>query len=220
MLAYPLLSDPVSFQEERISVLVLENRKMLRKALFTLAGQIAGETGDFILSENFEPISLAKNACLITDPFSLELNSKKAIAKLEQSAECAAAEFAESFQDIRCRIHELAAKLSLEMPFPVTFSELADNAALIKIMGLSIDTESMSFPECILEYIELQRTYFSKKLFIFYNLKGVMDTKELKLFYKAALYRKMTVFLIEDMQRSAPLEEEQLIIIDKDLCQI
>lgn len=51
-LAYPLLNSPIEFDENFISILIIENANELRKAITSMQQQCNGGQGDFVLSEN------------------------------------------------------------------------------------------------------------------------------------------------------------------------
>lgn len=217
-LAYPLLDKPMEIEENRISVLVIENPAELRRAIEELKQQISGAEGEFVLSENGEISDLSKKAVLVTDLFELELDSKKTAAKINQYAVRAAAEFAEDFQKIISDLNRLAAKISTQLEFEASFALLENPEGLIKLLGFYVDECSMSFPEKIVEYMRIQRLFFGIKLFVFYNLKALLREDELILLYKSVLYEKMNMLLIEDYQRVSLVQYENTVIIDPDLC--
>ncbi|MBR6207382.1 MAG: hypothetical protein IKQ69_00085 [Oscillospiraceae bacterium] len=45
-----------------------------------------------------------------------------------------------------------------------------------------------------------------------------MSDEELRLFYRSVFYEKLSVLLIESLQRETTRPEEQLTIVDNDLC--
>lgn len=55
-------------------------------------------------------------------------------------------------------------------------------------------------------------------MFIFCGLKAYMSDEELRLFYRSVFYEKLSVLLIESLQRETTRPEEQLTIVDNDLC--
>jgi CRISPR-associated protein Csn2 len=217
-LVHPLLPTPMTFEENKINLLVLENPRELRKAVLSLLQQIEGGEGDFVLSEDFAPIALSKYAELITDPFALPLSSKKITGKLNRAA-CEAGEpYEERFRKIAAEINDLAAQIGMNMELSVTFTPLEQMDALIDLLKFRIDQEELSFPEQILSFMILYRSFFGTRLFVFYNLKACLDEEELTLLYRSICYEKLHVLLLEDQQRGTRLPEENSLVIDKDLC--
>ena len=217
-LAYPLMNEPIRFTENRVNVLVIENAVELRRFLLCLKEQINGLAGELVLGENGDVIELPKNAFLITDPFAIDFDSKKLLTKIAQDACSAGAEFAEDFVCVMAQLNKLAQQISSSLDYEASFDPVGSWDELVKIMGFHIDRETLSFPEQLLECIKLQRLFFGKKLFIFYNLKACLNSEELALFYRSVFYEKLNILLVEDAQRGASNFCENIIIVDKDLC--
>ena len=67
MLSHTVFSAPILFEENCINVLSIENPMFFTNFLNDIIAQINGETGEVFLSENYQPLSIAKNLSLITD---------------------------------------------------------------------------------------------------------------------------------------------------------
>lgn len=218
-LAYPLLQEPLVFEENRIQVLVVEAPLELRKMILSLQQQEAGQEGEFVLGEKWQPVEISKYATLVTDPFTLDFEAKKIATKLAQQAlTVAKEEYGETFRGLLSKLNALAAEISTMLDFEVTFSEMESPEALVKQMNFHIDRQLLEFPESLLEYMKLQRRVFGKKLMIFYNLKACLTEEEVSLLYKAVKYEKIQLLLLEDRQRPGGEGDENVTIIDKDLC--
>ncbi len=217
-LAYPLLNTPIEFDENYVSVLVIENARELRKAIISLKQQVDGGQGEFVLSENHETVEIAKSVLFVSDPFSPEIDSKKISSKINQDACKSAAEYYEEFCRIICEINMLAEKISASMEYDASFTELEAPDQLIKLLDFCVDTDEISFAEALLTYMKLNRMFFGKKLTVIYNLKACMSVDEIKLFYKSVRYEKLQLMLIEDTQRREQPDDEKAVIIDNDLC--
>ena len=217
-LAYPLLSKPIEFEEGSVSILVIENARELRNVLLSLKSQIMGNDGEFVLSEKNEIMELSKNTVLVTDLFEMELESRRIDSKFDQSAIQAADEYVDEFQKILASINELGTRISMSLEPESSFSALESPDSLIKLLHFHVEKENLQFSEQILEYMRIQRLFFGKKLFIFYNLKACLTDYEVSALYKAIQYEKYHVLLVEDVQRAEPSTGERIVIVDKDLC--
>lgn len=216
--AYPLLQETIRFEENKVNVLVIENKVELRKLLSGIREQLEGFDGELILAEKGQIIEFSKALYLITDPFSLDFDSKKLLAKVAQEACLAGEEYTGEIQRLMSEINSLAFRICSRLDFDAAFSELEAFEDIVKLMGFRVDAEEMSFPEKLLEFIKLQRRFFNKKLFVFYNLRACLSNEELLMFYRCAMYEKQHLLLIEDIARSGAEEYEKTVIIDKDLC--
>ncbi len=217
-LFYPLLNEPIRFSEDQIAVLIVEHRGELRKAVCTLQEQMAGADGPFVLGQRGEIRPISKEALLITDPFSVELDGKRLLTKITQEAEMAGTAYGERLQELLLQLNEIAAQISTELEFEASFTELESWGELIHLMGFRVDTENLSFSERLLEYMKLQRKFFGKRLFVFFNLKACLTEKECLLLYKSVQYEKLQILLLEDLQRTPLKEYENTVLIDEDLC--
>lgn len=218
-LAYPLLPEPIVFEENKISVLVVESPSELRKMILSLQQQAMGYEGAFVLGEKWLPVEISKYVTLVTDPFTLDFEAKKIATKLAQQALAVAKEeYGEEFRGLLSELNTLAAEISTMLDFEVTFSEMESPEALVKQMNFHIDCQMLDFPSAVLEYMKLQQRVFGKKLMIFYNLKACLTEEEVRLLYKAVKYEKIQLLLLEDRQRPGGEEDENVSIIDKDLC--
>lgn len=120
-LNYPLFGKPLELGEDHAAVLVVENARELRKIIISLQRQTENEPGEFILSENNEKREISKLAVLITDPFSLEFDSRRLSNKINQAAVQASADFAEQIQKLLRDINALAADISTRLDFAADF---------------------------------------------------------------------------------------------------
>ena len=217
-IAYPLLNGPIVFSENHVNVLIIENAPELRRVISDIQIQTEGGTGDIILSENDSVLEMSKNVMLVTDPFTLEFDSKKISGKLTQEAVRASASFEEDLRNIISSINLFASKISTVIDMETAFTEIEDADGVIKLLNFCIDKENLTLPEQLLEFMKLHRSFFNRKLFVFYNIKACLSDEELKLFYKNVQYEKLNVLLIEDFQRRRVSEEEKMTIVDNDLC--
>lgn len=220
MIYYPLLREPIEFTENTVNVLIIENPRAFREAVRMLMLQSSGESGDYILSEDFVPIEISKHAEVITDIFEINFDSKKITTKLNQLICEQSRDYYDEVQNVISEINKLGSELALKFESYITFDVVEDVSGVIKLLNFSIDKENMDLSEQILEYIRICRNFFKKRLFIFINLKSCLTPQELELLYKSILYEKFDVLLIESFQKSEPLQYEQTKIIDIDLCEI
>lgn len=219
-LFFPLLDEPLRFEENRIQVLIIENPVALRRCLDDLRAQMEGQSGDFVLALRYVPQELSRCAVLLTDPLRPEAETRKLAVRIQQEAARAAEDHAEKLGFLLAELNALASDLSLELDFSAAFDPLETPEDLIKLFGFRLDRDALSFPELLLEWMRLQRRFLGKRLFILYGLKAFLSREELCCFYRSVFYEKLDVLLIEALQRGEPVKEECVTIIDKDLCVI
>lgn len=216
--AYPLLNEPLRFEENSVRILVIESQPELRRFISVIQQQLRGLSGEFVLADGDNILDMAQNLLFISEVFSPDLNSKKFQSKIFRDACLVGAEFSEEFYELISNINSLAVKIGSALEYDAVCEPFDNLEDLVKLMGFHIDEGVLGFSERLLEYMELNRKFFGKRLFVFYNLKALMSPEEMVLFYRDALYRKFDLLLLEDCQRYSVEEYERVIIVDKDLC--
>ncbi|WP_419080568.1 type II-A CRISPR-associated protein Csn2, partial [Phascolarctobacterium succinatutens] len=71
-LVYTELEQQLVFQENKVNVLVIEQKELFRRMIQELDKQISGEECGFVLSDNNKTIKIDKEICLILNPFALD----------------------------------------------------------------------------------------------------------------------------------------------------
>ncbi len=219
-LTFSLLLEPLLFEENRINVLIIENPPMLRKALKTLCEQASGLPCEFILSDNDVPQDLPKSVAILIDPLHPVTASTKLNGLFLKEASQIALDRESELHSLLSHANEFAARLSLDMRFPITFDSLEDPTAFLRLFGFRLDSEGLDTPELLLEWMLMQREFLGKQLYIIYGLKSLLQKDELESFYRNVMYEKLNLLLIEPYQRNSPLKDECVTIIDEELCVI
>lgn len=216
-LAWPFLEKPLDWTDGGIWTIVLENKPFLRQFLDMVRAQSAGMDGDLVLSEQQQILEFSKTTELVTDPFSLPFTAKKLLSRLTQAAAEAAEPYGEELFRLITQVNAVAAKICMNMEYHVTWNEMDNVEELLKLMGIHPDDEAVPLPERLLEYCQLARGLFGKKLLICYGLHACLSEEELELFCKEVIYRKLSLLVIEAFQ-SPRASGEKMIVIDRDLC--
>ncbi len=213
------LAYPIEFSEGVINTLVIENSGEFGRTVFGMTEQASNRESKFTLSQGTDILDFSKYAEVITDVFRLSLEAKSITAKINQAVIDEAMILSGKAAEILTKINELASEITGNLDFDSTFTDLNDLNGVLKLLNFSVDFESMDFYERILQYIDFFSKYFGKKLFVIVNLKSCLKEKELIDFAKTVKYKKYNVLLIEDSQRDKISPDENIRIIDKDLCE-
>lgn len=214
--AHPLLESAIQLKEGNVFTMVIENPVALRK---TVDGLKSG-SDEIVLSENFTPIDMLKNAELIDNVFEVDFSGKRILSRLAGEAQAVALDYPTETFELMKQINDYAGLISDSINYPVRFSAFEDAEKLMSLLNFTVDDESMELPEVLLTYMEMCRDFLGKKLFIFLNLKSFVSSDEFELFCKHAAYEKFRVLLIEAFDCERCCEQEKKIIIDNDLCVI
>ena len=217
MMSWPLLDRPITWDEESVPLLVVENPKALRRLLETMQGEACSGDGDVVFSDGIKPFDAAKAVELITDPLSLDFSAKQLATKLTQAAMETGEDFSERLYEITTMLNDVASQIALNMDYDVTFSELDNFTELLKMMKFHPDAEDLPLHERLMEYMRLSRGLLGKKVFVVYGLFELLGAEEFDYLLAEVTGRKFNVLLVEAHQPE-PTEHVQTVIVDKDLC--
>ena len=116
-------------------------------------------------------------------------------------------------------IISLLEKINSESRFAIDYDEDTGFSEILKAFNVKFEENTGSFLENLVEYIKILIAFSSVKCLFFVNLKSYLSEEELKMFYKEMQLSDISILLIEDCQREK-IEDEKILIIDKDLCEI
>lgn len=210
----------INFCENKAEVLVVENPTCLAEMISCIRAQCEGEEGMFLLSEKDVCLKFEKNVFLIIDPFSLNYNDRKILSKLYIQMELYGRDLGFEKEKINAQVISMMDELILKSPYDnLTYQLDPGWIELFKAYDLCFEKESESLLENLIEYIKVLSNLTGIKLVCLVNIKSYFTTEEMVEFYKYVFYNKINVLLLETFEREKYFEEE-VFIIDKDLCLI
>lgn len=209
----------IELQENRISVLVIENVCKRLSIIRTLYEQILGKAGPWLLAEGERSYDLSKKGDIVLEPFSLEMNSKKVKTKLYQEIKgIADEEWYESGLELHSNICNYLEKILEKVPYPMEYTELWDVDNLLKMYNVRLLEECDDLFEKLLSYIKMTNQICDIQLFLLVNIKQFLTEQQLSELYKMASYSKIQLVLIEFNIIGDRRAEEDVYILDKDDC--
>ncbi len=217
---YNYIDAVLTLEEDIPYVIVIENPKMMRQFIQSLRIQLVTDQGPFVLSENENTLRMNKVADLIYNPFSLEMNQKKILTKIHQRvAELAiSADYFQKTTELRNSIYMYLEELLGETDYPLQYNENFDIMKLVTALGVVLE-ENQDFLTNLCQYVELCSRILGIKVFIFYNLTGILDHEELEAFYLDMAYKKIYILQLENMVHEF-MQSKKLVVVDNDLCLI
>ncbi len=209
----------IELQENRISVLVIENVCKRLSIIRTLYEQILGKAGPWLLAEGERSYDLSKKGDIVLEPFSLEMNSKKVKTKLYQEIKgIADEECYESGLELHSNICNYLEKILEKVPYPMEYTVLWDVDNLLKMYNVRLLEECDDLFEKLLSYIKMTNQICDIQLFLLVNIKQFLTEQQLSELYKMASYSKIQLVLIEFNIIGDRRAEEDVYILDKDDC--
>ena len=199
--------------------LVVENVELLRTIILQLKFQINNKIGDFILSDNDEILDISKNILLITDVFEISGLSKQLKNKLQQYVE-SSYDNDDLYQDVYQKLIEFGNDLTNSSPYPLCFNQEISKFDIIKLLDIQFEHNYSSLLEEVIDYIDIFSQIIKTKLFVFVSLRSFLTDEEFNNFMKIMVYKGIRVLLIERYLSLDSGINNNVHIIDKDLCVI
>lgn len=95
-----------------------------------------------------------------------------------------------------------------------------DYQNIFKAVNLHIDTETKNLASMIIDYMRISSDLSGTKLFIFVNLDNFLTDADLIELQNFICYNNIIVFCLQNQLKRKLIENENLRIIDEDLCEI
>lgn len=221
-LSHSLFSVPIYFSENTVNTLIIENQREYRATVFDLYNQTLGLTGDYVLSREYNPISIEKELLLIENPLFVELNSKRTISKIYSELEQVSnsSEQLLRTQEVKRVLYEYALELTAASRYKLDFGEDIKMTDMFKMMDIAVSYEKQEITTNLINYMELARDMGQATVFVVIGLKSYLTNAELEVLCEEIRLKKINVLLIENTTRSYVLNCEKQIIIDDDLCEV
>jgi len=220
-LAHPLWEKVISWEENHVPVIVVENPDFYYEIISELYQQTGGGDGRFVLSENDKTLDMKKRALFIQTPWEMNFSDRRIISRLYAAIKQDALEessYLSTRESVGLFIRFLT-DLADRMPLPLTIDTNPDFADLLKAVNLRIDTDGLPLTETMITFMKTWNTLMGETCFLFRGFRAFIPKDKRKEFYRTAGAEKLLFAFFEDSCRDT-IPEENIFTIDDDLCQI
>lgn len=216
-----LLESEVKFNNDKVNVLEINNKKLFNKMTHLLNKTINGneDDSDILLYDNNKEISLSKNTMLIYDMYNIFSNQTKIIKNFYDDV---AKEYRYNYEDdeilkLQKDLVESIRNVLIEYDYELTCKEIIDIKDLLKVLDVKFDTDVYDKPlDNILLLIDLIDTFKICKVVIFVNAKCYFSNEEMDEIYKMIIYKRINVLFIEYYKGANNKSYENKVIVDDD----
>ena len=156
---------------------------------------------------------------MITDVFEISSLSKQLTNKLQQYVETSY-DNDDLYQDVYHKLIEFGNDLINSVPYPLCFSQSLTKIDIIKMLDIQLEHNYSSLLEEVIDYIDIFSQIIKTKLFVFVSLRSFLTDEEFNNFMKIMDYKGIRVLLIERYLLLDNGINNNVHIIDKDLCVI
>jgi CRISPR-associated protein, csn2 family len=208
----------IDFEDKSIFSLIIENKKLYRKVIEDLINNISIDDGNIILSENNKLIVPEKEIFVFSDYFNFDVNKFVLNKYYKELKNLSENDFFDETLEIKEVLRDYVTKL-VENEYSIKLEEDLDISQILKAFGVKFQRNEDLLLN-LFEWIKILNELLGYEIFFFINLENFLSDDELVEFSKFILYNKYRVVFLENFNRNKLFDNDNLIIIDNDLCEI
>ncbi|MED5605425.1 type II-A CRISPR-associated protein Csn2 [Fusobacterium pseudoperiodonticum] len=208
----------IDFEDKSIFSLIIENKKLYRKVIEDLINNISIDDGNIILSRNNKLIVPEKEIFVFSDYFNFDVNKFVLNKYYKELKNLSENDFFDETVEIKEVLRNYVTKL-VENEYSIKLEEDLDISQILKAFGVKFQRNEDLLLN-LFEWIKILNELLGYEIFFFINLENFLSDDELVEFSKFILYNKYRVVFLENFNRNKLFDDDNLIIIDNDLCEI
>ena len=208
----------INFEEKNIVSLIVENKRIYRKIVEDLVNNLNIEDGNIILSRNNKLIMPEKEFFVFSDYFNFDINKFVLNKYYKELKNLSENEFLNETLKIKEILKDYINKIA-ENNYSLKFEDDLDVSQILKAFSIKFE-RSEDLLLNLFEWLKILNELLGYEIFFFINLENFLSEEELLEFSKFILYNKYKVVFLENFHRNKLFEDDNLIIIDNDLCEI
>lgn len=208
----------INFEEKNIFSLIVENKKIYRKIIEDLINNTGVEDGNIILSKNNKLIVPEKEIFVFLDYFNFDINKFVLNKYYKELKNLSENEFLNETLEIKEILLGYINKLT-ENNYSLKFDDDLDISQILKEFSIKFE-KSEELLLNLFEWVKILNEILGYEIFFFINLGSFLSNNELLEFSKFMLYNKYKVVFLENFSRNKLSDNDNIIIIDNDLCEI
>ena len=208
----------IDFEDKSIFSLIIENKKLYRKIIEDLINNISIDDGNIILSKNNKLIVPEKEIFVFSDYFNFDVNKFVLNKYYKELKNLSENDFFDETVEIKEVLRNYVTKL-VENEYSIKLEEDLDISQILKAFGVKFQRNEDLLLN-LFEWIKILNELLGYEIFFFINLENFLSDDELVELSKFILYNKYKVVFLENFNRNKLFDDDNLIIIDNDLCEI
>ena len=208
----------IDFEEKDIFSLIVENKRAYRKIIEDLVNNSNIEDGNIILSKNNKLIIPEKEIFVFSNYFNFDINKFVLNKYYKELKNLSENEFLNETLEIKEILKDYINKL-IENNYSLKFEDDLDVSQILKAFSIKFE-RSEDLLLNLFEWLKILNELLGYEIFFFINLENFLSEDELLEFSKFIVYNKYKVVFLENFYRNKLSDNDNLIIIDNDLCEI
>lgn len=219
-LLYPSYEIDLPLDENRAHRLCIESPHAYAEIVQSLYEQCRGEEGGAILSDGTKPLSLAKRAEIILEPFSLTFASSKINKALYKELDQIVKDDCPiEYMALQGTLQTFTENIMLKVPYPIAYDDSVDYKDLCKLLNVHIDYMYETLSEKLCGYVTLLSQLCDIELLFLVDCEKYLTDEDMQALQQTADYYKIILIYISSSLRQRS-EDDICCILDPDLCVI
>ena len=208
----------INFEEKNIVSLIVENKRIYRKIVEDLVNNLNIEDGNIILSRKNKLIMPEKEFFVFSDYFNFDINKFVLNKYYKELKNLSENEFLNETLKIKEILKDYINKIA-ENNYSLKFEDDLDVSQILKAFSIKFE-RSEDLLLNLFEWLKILNEVLGYEIFFFINLENFLSEDELLEFSKFILYNKYKVVFLENFCRNKLFDDDSLIVIDNDLCEV
>ena len=208
----------IDFEEKNIFSLIVENKRAYRKIIEDLVNNSNIEDGNIILSKNNKLVMPEKEIFVFLDYFNFDINKFVLNKYYKELKNLSENEFLNETLEIKEILKDYINKL-IENNYSLKFEDDLDVSQILKAFSIKFE-RSEDLLLNLFEWLKILNELLGYEIFFFINLENFLSENELLEFSKFIVYNEYKVVFLENFYRNKLSDNDNLIVIDNDLCEI
>lgn len=217
----PHIDQDIILNKDNFYNVVIENQINYRQYLQSLKNQLENKDPFLLLYDNDKEKELDKEAFLIDNPLSIQIDEKKMNTLIQKEI---AAEITEDqkekFEILQHEITEYIENISLDYPLPVSFDLDYSLISLLKSISLQTASDFPSYLEYLVNQIKKISFVLKYNIFFIVNLQDYLSDEEMQSFIKEMNSLEIFFVIVSSHLPISRISNEFIIQIDKDLAEL
>ncbi len=217
----PHIDQDIILNKDNFYNVVIENQINYRQYLQSLKNQLENKDPFLLLYDNDKEKELDKEAFLIDNPLSIQIDEKKMNTLIQKEIAAKITEDQkERFGILQHQITEYIESISMDYPLPVSFDLDYSLISLLKSISLQTASDFPSYLEYMVNQIKKISFVLKYNVFFIVNLQDYLSDEEMQSFIKEMNSLEIFFVIVSSHLPISRISNEFIIQIDKDLAEL
>ena len=216
------IGETFNFEEHPIYTVCVENKMLYKDIVTRLYSAWRGENDDIFLYDGNKKLDFTKSSEIVNNIFNLDFGGTKLTNALYNNLKTIiqSSSLNEDYQQMVSNLTNFFDKVKNSSDYNIEWEDI-DIISLLKVASFKFNNaENDNLLKRLLDYIHLYSDALGVKLFIFMNTKCIFNENEIGQLYHQCALEGCNILNIDCISSNRVTKEEELIIIDSDLCEI